>query len=347
MIGLACVLALSCLDARRARAERQHTVRAGQSLASIARGYAVSINSLAAANRRAAEAPLKPGEVLRVPGRGVVVLTDGQTLWSVARSHGCSVPALARANGIETTTRLRPGTRLVLPSARTERAPIDPPRRSVTSSPSGDVETKVARTRDGRAVRARMLRLATNETLQLTLTDARGRVRNEAVARLARFLRPRNSKKQKRPPVRLVQLMAEVARHYQGRTLMVVSGYRLAGGYTSKESRHTKGQAIDLRVDGVPARALCDYLRTFENVGVGLYPNGGFVHLDVRDKRSYWVDLSSPGRRPSYLDREQRDHFDGKNKDEGLVELGRSVGATVGELDLESDDEAEAEAGGG
>ena len=343
MIGMACVLALSCLDARRARAERQHTVRAGQSFASIARGYDVSISSLAAANARPAEAPLQPGEVLRVPERGVVVLADGQTLWSVARGNGCSVAALARANEIDAATRLRPGTRLVLPSARAERAPIDPPTRRVATAESGKLETKQARTKDGRSVRARMLRIATNETLSLTLTDARGRVRNEAIARLARFLRPRNSSKQKRPPARLVQLVAEVAGHYQGRTIMVVSGYRLAGGYTSKESRHTKGHAIDLRVDGVPARKLCDYLRTFEKVGVGLYPNGGFVHLDVRDKRAYWVDLSSPGRRPSYLDREQRDHFDGKNKDEGLVELGRSVGETLDEL--ERDDGAEA--GGG
>jgi hypothetical protein len=70
-------------------------------------------------------------------------------------------------------------------------------------------------------------------------------------------------------------------------------------------------------------------LRHFKNVGVGFYPNSLFVHFDVREKNAYWIDLSSPGRRPSYLDREQRDHFEGKNKDEGLVELGRSIEAVL------------------
>jgi hypothetical protein len=142
----------------------------------------------------------------------------------------------------------------------------------------------------------------------------------------------------------LLALLAEVSQHYKGKTIQVMSGYRVAGGFTSRESRHTKGAAMDIRLDGVGNRQLCDYLRHFRNVGVGFYPHSSFVHFDVRDKNAYWIDLSGAGRKPSYLDREQRDHFDGKNKDEGLVELARSVEVMLeqGEHDEPSDDAPQA-----
>jgi len=332
----------------RAHAERQHTVREGQSLASIARGYQVSISTLAAANQRAPDAPLAVGEVLSVPQKGVVVLAPGQSLSSVAKQHGCSVDALARQNKLSPTATLQPGMRLVLPGATKE--PATPVAKAASTQSMKAASASIASATpgkaglDGTSARAaattpargdkpgrappggvQLFRIATNERIRLTVTDAKGRVRPAARTKLARFLRPRNSTKQKPPESRLVALLAEISHHYEGRTIQVISGYRKAGGYTSKESRHTKGAAIDMRVDGIDNRALVAYLRHFRDVGVGLYPNSNFVHLDVRDKNAYWVDLSSPGRRPSYLDREQRDHFDGKNKDEGLVELGRSV----------------------
>jgi hypothetical protein len=36
------------------------------------------------------------------------------------------------------------------------------------------------------------------------------------------------------------------------------------------------------------------------DVGVGYYPNSTHIHLDVRDKTTYWVDYSFPGERPHY-----------------------------------------------
>lgn len=320
------------LGAHPAQAERQHTVRAGQNLATIARGYDVSITSLAAANERPPTAPLRVGEVLSVPAKGVAYLGAGESLWTLARRHGCSVDALARANGLDPTASLKPGTRLVLPGAAAPSS-ARPTRRDANLVPG-----------PARGV-ARLYRIATEERLTLTLTDPRGRVRPQASARLARFLRPRHASKQKRPEPRLVALLAEIAQHYRGRTIQIVSGYRLPGGYTSRESRHTRGAAIDFRVEGVPTRALRDYLRHFEKVGIGFYPYSNFVHLDVRDKNAYWIDLSSPGTRPAYLDREQREHFDGKNKDEGLVELGRSVAEALDRGDHEEPTESDPRAG--
>lgn len=51
---------------------------------------------------------------------------------------------------------------------------------------------------------------------------------------------------------------------------------------------------------GVPNAALRDFLRTFDDVGVGFYPNSTFVHLDARDYDAYWVDYAGPGEPPRY-----------------------------------------------
>ncbi|HEY6881730.1 MAG TPA: LysM peptidoglycan-binding domain-containing protein [Polyangiales bacterium] len=323
-------------------AERQHTVREGQTLGSIAQSYRVSISSLAAANELTAHSTLKIGEVLSVPEPGVIILQSGDSLWTLAKRHGVSAEALAKTNGIAPNALLQPGTRLRLPGApKTHEAP---PAKGNSSELKGKVD-KNAKSEPApvgqKSGAVSLHRIATGEKLKITLTDAKGRVRPQAASRMASFLRPRDSKKTKRPELRLLALITEVAKHYEGRTIQVMSGYRVAKGFTSKESRHTKGAAMDIHIDGVANRALCDYLRHFKNVGVGYYPHSLFVHFDVRDKNAYWIDMSSPGGKPSYLDGEQREHFDGKNKDEGLAELARSVTEVVGTDDNELDAEGE------
>ena len=98
--------------------------------------------------------------------------------------------------------------------------------------------------------------------------------------------------------LRLLRLLADVSDTFGGRTIKVVSGYRL--GNTSATSRHRHGRAIDFVVLGVPNTALRDYLKTLRNVGVGYYPNSSFVHLDTRKQWTYWIDYSGPGQRPRY-----------------------------------------------
>ena len=97
---------------------------------------------------------------------------------------------------------------------------------------------------------------------------------------------------------RLIRLLARVSDEFGGRPIRVVSGYRDTS--YSRESRHKLGRAVDLSIPGVPNTALRDYLLTLPNVGVGYYPNSTFVHLDVRDHKTYWVDYSGPGEAPRY-----------------------------------------------
>lgn len=74
------------------RADGHHTVHAGQSLARIARRYDVSVAQLVAANRLKADATLRVGQRLVIPGRAA---TDAERRWGVPRRPG--VVTLVRA----------------------------------------------------------------------------------------------------------------------------------------------------------------------------------------------------------------------------------------------------------
>lgn len=90
---------------------------------------------------------------------------------------------------------------------------------------------------------------------------------------------------------RLEQLVVKAAYHFGGARVLVVSGFRPNAG------RHGTGEALDFKLEGVPAARLAAYLRRLPRVGVGIYthPRTQFVHLDVRDASYYWLDASPPG----------------------------------------------------
>jgi len=103
---------------------------------------------------------------------------------------------------------------------------------------------------------------------------------------------------------RLVKLLYKLADFFKARQINVISGYREVEEGSS-ESNHSVGKAVDFMIPGVPLGAVARKARSLGHVGVGLYPNSGFVHLDVRERLSYfWVDRSGPGK-PSCMKRIQ------------------------------------------
>src|SRR3990172_4908142 len=98
-----------------AHAQLEHHVRQGQNLARIAQRYEVTVANLAAANQLRSNAPLRAGQVLRIPERGVVYVTQGDTLASIARDNECAVVELRSANRLGEDGTLRIGQRLHLP----------------------------------------------------------------------------------------------------------------------------------------------------------------------------------------------------------------------------------------
>jgi len=78
----------------------------------------------------------------------------------------------------------------------------------------------------------------------------------------------------------------------------VISGYRTPdtndmlrerGDKVAKKSQHSRGKAIDIRVEGVPLEALRDIAWCLQKGGVGYYPeeHNNFVHVDV-DRVRFW-----------------------------------------------------------
>jgi uncharacterized protein YcbK (DUF882 family) len=263
-----------------ASAERQHIVRPGQSLEVIAKRYKLKASELAAANGLTADDALHGGQVLTVPPEGVVYIAQGQTLASIAHDHGLGYLELARVNKLEPTATLHIGQRLLLPGFKASKLETAAAKRWGVPKQRGVVS---------------LYRIWSRETERIRVVDARGRVKPTTQQLMREFLRPRESPKRKMPNARLLALIAQVSDHYGGRTLHVVSGFRLAGGLTRTTSRHVAGEAMDFRIPGVPLTDLRDYCQHFENVGVGYYPRSQFVHLDVRVQAARWTDWSLPG----------------------------------------------------
>lgn len=98
----------------------------------------------------------------------------------------------------------------------------------------------------------------------------------------------------------LLTRVAAIAKHWPGRPISLVSGYRPQ----SRGSLHQAGRALDLRVAGVSNEALVAFCKTPTDTGCGYYPNSSFVHVDVRNPGTgsvTWIDSSGPGEAPNYV----------------------------------------------
>ncbi len=142
------------------------------------------------------------------------------------------------------------------------------------------------------------------DSMQLRIADNRGRPIRNAQKTFDHFFRCHHTNKKGRMDPRLMRLIYQVGRHYDGRRVEVVSGYRDPSVAKNPKSPHKQGAACDFRIKGVANSELRDYLRkNFEHVGVGYYPNSSFVHLDVRAGASaFWIDYSEPGKNSLYSD---------------------------------------------
>jgi hypothetical protein len=91
-----------------------------------------------------------------------------------------------------------------------------------------------------------------------------------------------------------VEILQKIRDHF-GARVTITSGYRCASYNKSVRgavgSRHTKGQAADIIVDGVKPAEVAEYAESIGVLGIGLYEtdrDGHFVHVDTRSTRSFW-----------------------------------------------------------
>lgn len=275
-----------------------------------------------------------------IPNRGVArpaltfhTVYQGQTLGMIAKRYNVSVEALCEANAITRRNPIKPGQKLVVPDknyvpgAAAATLPVSSPNTLLKPAKSSDPEVNPAHSlakqeldreaAEDRAERARAKRLASWKkyvrparragyvTLKATGRDWQGyavvkgnRLSAAGQRGFRHALYSWRTGAETDIDSRLIRLLVKVSDTFGGRTLRIVSGFR-EHSY-ARESKHKKGHACDLSVDGVPNDVLRDYLLTLDQVGVGYYPNSSFVHVDVRPQRTQWIDRSSPGERPDY-----------------------------------------------
>jgi len=234
------------------------------------------------------------------------VVQSGQRLASIAKRYGLTVSELCSANGLKKTSKIHPGQRLTIPEPGTA-IDYSPPAKTPSSGRERRGSSAVVpvsyRTSSAESVpryegvpkRPGFVRIiGYHGEWQGQLVDRRNRLVSKSAAALSRILAWPH--KDFRMNGRLLMLLAQISDHFGGRPLRVVSGYRTTSWV--EESKHPLGRACDFVVLGVPNKVLRDYLRTLDSVGIGYYPNSTFVHLDVREKTTYWVDYAGPGEPP-------------------------------------------------
>ena len=93
---------------------------------------------------------------------------------------------------------------------------------------------------------------------------------------------------------KLVEYLQKIRDHF-GKSITITSGYRCpthnsrVGGATG--SRHSKGEAADIVVQGVAPKKVAQYAESIGILGIGLYEtssDGHFVHIDTRTYKSFW-----------------------------------------------------------
>lgn len=125
---------------------------------------------------------------------------------------------------------------------------------------------------------------------------ADGTLDPQALTEIERVLRDRNTDTTHEVDPRLVKMMYRLADHFESRQIVIISGYR-GGGGEREGGYHCRGSAVDLVLSGVELPRLARFARRLGRVGVGFYPNAGYIHLDVRQRSHFWVDRSGPGQR--------------------------------------------------
>lgn len=92
---------------------------------------------------------------------------------------------------------------------------------------------------------------------------------------------------------KLVTYLQNIRTHF-GKSVTINSGYRCSkhnkavGGASG--SKHTKGMAADIVVNGIKPATVAKYAESIGIKGIGLYENsdGNFVHIDTRTIKSFW-----------------------------------------------------------
>ncbi len=363
------LLALSASARESGEPQRFHVVYAGQRLSTIAKRYKVTVDAIRMANGMGKTERLKVGEKLIIPGlddpdgskaRALYPPahpTDsttpastrkdrddkdedgdrdsdsddgprthkvyaGQRLESIAKRYKITVEALCAANGITRRVKLHTGQVLNIPR----------PGEHIGAKTDDDLDDKHGAHQLPRlGLRKGYLDLFTySGHFHGYAVDKKGKVTPLAETEVSKLFGAGGPRPETDP--RLIRLLAKVSDKFGSRPIRIVSGYRTRSFF--EDSRHKLSRAVDFSIPGVDNVTVRDYLRTLTDVGVGYYPNSSFVHLDVRDTSTYWVDYAGPGEAPRGTNKRDHDEeAEGDLRDPEVTEGDRPTEREAPELD--------------
>jgi uncharacterized protein YcbK (DUF882 family) len=137
------------------------------------------------------------------------------------------------------------------------------------------------------------------EEVRVSLYKPDGSFDDAALARLDELFRCVASGEIRAVRAELYEHLSRIQDHFGGKQLQLVSGFRFR---ERTSSRHQHASAADFRIKGVSIHQIRDFAATLDmgNMGIGIYPNSQFVHVDFRapGAPSYrWTDYSGPSKR--------------------------------------------------
>lgn len=115
-------------------------------------------------------------------------------------------------------------------------------------------------------------------------------------AAFSRFLRCYATSEPGAHPEPLIARVIDTASTFSARQIHIISGYRhpkhnlslvKKGREAARDSQHTRSQAIDFGLPGVPIAKIYKHLRKQHDGGVGYYAVSEFVHVDTGKRRTW------------------------------------------------------------
>jgi len=140
-----------------------------------------------------------------------------------------------------------------------------------------------------------LLNLHTGESASVVYW-VKGQYINEGLWAINHVLRDHHNGEVAEMDPKLFDLLYAVSANFGRRPINIISAYRSPetnemlrqnSEGVAKHSYHVKGQAIDLRVPGVPLRQLKKASLAQRAGGVGYYPSSDFIHLDTGPIRTW------------------------------------------------------------
>ncbi|MAY42966.1 MAG: hypothetical protein CMI05_11725 [Oceanospirillaceae bacterium] len=143
-----------------------------------------------------------------------------------------------------------------------------------------------------------LLNLHTGESLKSTFFSE-GNYLNESLNDLNFLLRDHRNNQVHQMDRQLLSLLHDLQQQFGAdKPLHIISAYRSPetneklranSKKVAKKSYHMKGQAIDIRIPGIPLKELHQASLEKRAGGVGIYSKSDFIHLDVGRVRSWGV----------------------------------------------------------